>query len=151
MTMDFMTAHSIIQSTSRKSSGGTTEDVNREFLLGMLAVFAAVMTPLVLMILWTLVFPPEWKKFDTVKQETVQVQLAGVHPPKHFHVDLRDPKLGVTHRYIYVSKHFNNWRSLTLGKTITVYRTTKKHRETGEVKYEFDSSALQAALEYPEP
>lgn len=75
------------------------------------------------------------------------MELVGVDPPKHFYVDLKDQE-GRVYRKVYVSKHFNDWRSLKMGTKITAYRTTKKHRETGEIQYDFDHSALNTALHF---
>lgn len=57
-----------------------------------------------------------------VKYEFVECRLDAVNPPKHFYVDLTDIKTGIQYKHVYMSKHCNNWRNLTIGDTVVLKR-----------------------------
>lgn len=42
----------------------------------------------------------------------------GCNPPKHFYINLIEVGTWDEYNHIYVSKHFNDWRQLTVGDTI---------------------------------
>lgn len=129
----------------RTRGGGSSKDEVSPYWF-LVAIFGPFILLFGGILVFALIFPPEHTKYEVVKKEAVQVQLVGINPPKHFYVDIKETS-GVIHKKVYVSKHYNAHRGLKLGTTFTAYKTTFKHRETGELKYSFDSGAIRAALD----
>src|SRR5688500_9742296 len=59
---------------------------------------------------------------QNIQYEFRTYTLDKVYPPKHFYVDLTDIETGLLYRHVYVSKHCNNWRNLTIGDTVVLKR-----------------------------
>lgn len=138
----------LLNQASKTPRGGGSQnpkDDSDGVVAFMLLAGLILTSPMLIMIVWLWIFPPEHTKYEALKKEAVQVQIVGINPPKHFYVDLKEG--AVIHRKVYVSKHFNEFRRIRLGTSITAFKTTLKHKETGELRYEFDSSALRAAIE----
>ena len=69
-----------------------------------------------------------------------------MHPPKHFYVDLQDVETGVIHKHVYVSKHFNSWKSIDTTETLRLTRWQWK-LTNGQEQFSFDSGQIRASLE----
>jgi hypothetical protein len=62
--------------------------------------------------------------------------LTGINRPKHFYIDLIEVDTWSEYKRVYVSKHFNKWRSLRLGDTLTL--KVIKYKNGGNYYEEFD-------------
>lgn len=56
------------------------------------------------------------------KEEWREYELLSLDPPKHFYIYLQDVKTKKIYSHVYVSKHCNNYRNLTIGKVYTLKR-----------------------------
>lgn len=74
---------------------------------------------------------------NAIKCEYKKYVLTGLNQPKHFYVDLVEVDTWEKYHHVYVSKHCNSWRELTLGDTLTLKRC--HYRNGGNDIYEFDN------------
>lgn len=74
------------------------------------------------------------------KSESRNFQLAGVRPPKHFYVDLKDVETGVTDVQVYVSKHCNSWKqTAVVGKMYRIVVETYRDDRDNTLKVKYNN------------
>ena len=79
--------------------------------------------------------------FETVTEE---FEIVKIHPPKHFHLDLKSVETGEVFERVYVSKHMNEYRKLKIGSKFTMTRTRRIQKPD---PWCFDHSELQRLVE----
>ena len=82
---------------------------------------------------------------DVKETKTEEFEIVGINPPKHFYLDLKNVRTGEVH-HVYVSKHYNNHRKITIGMKLTLTQTWWNY-DDGSVRSRFDNTEIRKELD----
>lgn len=71
-------------------------------------------------------------------------EVTAIHPPKHFHIDLRNVRTGEELKRVRVSKHYNEWREVKVGAVIRV--SWEKWSKGGEEQVVVNKDSILLSL-----
>lgn len=81
-----------------------------------------------------------------VERSVDEYEIVGIRPPKHFYLDLKNVKTGEVHKQVYVSKHYNEHRKLSVGMKITITRTLWEYSD-GSQRWSFNNTEIKEACD----